>query len=153
MKFSDRFIYVESINKAKERGFNDRTFIYQLHSHDANLDCIPIIPTGCSCKNKDDQEIKFGKYFRLINENSGYYVHKDATPSNNISNVRSNVRMYDKLNDSCQLFYFKKVNEESFRIVHKETGHFIHISATDEVKLIMLKIIHVNYLVMIMEDL
>jgi hypothetical protein len=56
--------------------------------------------------------------FRLISKNSGYYVHSD-------DEGKGNIRLYNEINDKCQLFYFEKINN-SFKIKNLNSGYFIH---------------------------
>lgn len=63
-------------------------------------------------------EIKEYIPFRIINKNSGYYVHAN-------DEGKSGLRMFNVINDKCQLFYFEKVND-NFRIRNLNTGYFVH---------------------------
>jgi hypothetical protein len=56
--------------------------------------------------------------FRLINKNSGYYVHSD-------DEGKGSIRLYNEINDKCQLFYFEKINN-GIRIRNLNSGYFIH---------------------------
>lgn len=56
--------------------------------------------------------------FRLINKNSKYYIHSD-------DNGKGNIRLYNEINDKCQLYYFEKINNNLI-IRNLNSGYFIH---------------------------
>lgn len=63
-------------------------------------------------------EVKEYIPFRIINKNSGYYVHSD-------DEGKKNIRMYNEINDKCQLFYFEKISN-NLKIRNLNSGYFIH---------------------------